>query len=119
MCHHTDKCKGVKLVDVMMTDFRQDFGEAKYKYIDGGHIHTRKATEQGDVLIETFNQLAPADKYAHDAGWRSRSCLTTVLRSKTYGEVGRTTLTAEQVKDQLLGCEAGTHVNIRREVHTV
>ena len=119
MCHHTDKCRGQKLVDVMMTDFRQDFGEAKYKYIDGGHIHTRKATEQGDVIIETFNQLAPSDKYAHDAGWRSRSCLTTVLRSKTYGEKGRTTLTAEEVKDQILGCEAGTHVNTRREVHTV
>jgi hypothetical protein len=119
MCHHTDKCKGQKLVDVMMTDFRQDFGEARYKYIDGGHIHTRKATEQGDVVTETFNQLAPADKYAHDAGWRSRSCLTTVFRSKTYGEKGRKTLTAEEVKDQILGCEAGQHVNSRREVHTV
>jgi len=119
MTHHTDKCKGKKLVDVMMTDFRQDFGEAKYKYIDGGHIHTNKVEEIGDVKLETFNQLAPSDKWAHDAGWRSRSCLTTVLRSKTYGEVGRTTLTAEQVKDQILGCEPGYHVNTRREVHTV
>lgn len=119
MSHHTDKCKGQKLIDVMMTDFRQDFGEAKYKYIDSGHIHTRKATEQGDVLIESFNQLAPHDKYAHDAGWRSRSCLTTVLRSKTYGEKGRTALTAEEVKDQILGCEPGFHVNVRRNVHTV
>ena len=119
MSHHTDKCKEKKLVDVMMTDFRQDFGEAKYKYIDGGHIHTRKATEQGDVIIETFNQLAAADKYAHDAGWRSRSCLTTVLRSKTYGEVGRTTLTVEQVKDELDGLTPGTTANNRREVYTV
>lgn len=119
MCHHTDKCKEKKLVDVMMTDFRQDFGEAKYKYIDGGHIHTRKATEVGDVVIETFNQLAPADKYAHDAGWRSRSCLTTVLRSKTYGEIGRTIITAEEVKDQLLGKPPGFTASERREVHTV
>ena len=119
MCHHTDKCKEKKLVDVMMTDFRQDFGEAKYKYIDGGHIHTRKATEVGDVMIETFNQLAPADKYAHDAGWRSRSFLTAVLRSKTYGEVGRTMITVEEVKDQLLGKKPGYAANERREVHTV
>lgn len=119
MSHHTDKCKGQKLIDVMSTDFRQDFGEAKYKYIDGGHIHTHKSYEQGDVRVETFNQLAPSDKYAHDAGWRSRSCLTTVLRSKTYGEVGRTTLTAEEVKDRIMGSKLGHHVQQRREVHTV
>ncbi|MGB2063521.1 MAG: hypothetical protein ACPHUL_00100 [Marinomonas gallaica] len=119
MSHHTDKCKAQKLIDVMCTDFRQDFGEAKYKYIDGGHIHTKTVSEVGDVTIETFNQLAPSDKYAHDGGWRSRSCLTCVLRSKTYGEVGRTMLTAEQVKDEIMKLEPGTSVHARREVYTV
>jgi len=102
MCHHTDKCKANKLIDVMATDFRTHFGECKYKYVDGGHVHHKSvAKEYGDVIIETFNQLAPADKYAHDGGWRSRSFLTCVLRSKEYGEVGRHIVTAEEVQDKL------------------
>jgi hypothetical protein len=119
MCHHGDKARGPKLIDVMKTDFRQDFGEAKYKYIDCGHIHTRSTKEVGDVVIETWNQLAPADKYAHDGGWRSRSCLTAVLRSKTYGEKGRIVLTAEEVKDILNDLPAGTSAQQRRKVYTV
>lgn len=120
MCHHSDKCKPDKLADVMSTDYRQDFGEAAYKYIDIGHVHHRKAAiEKGDVTIESFNQLAPRDKYAHDGGWRSRSCLHTVLRSKTYGEVGRKRLSAEQVKDMIDNAAPGTNVQIRPVVHTV
>lgn len=120
MCHHQDKCKPNKLIDVMMTDFRQDFGEAKYKYIDTGHIHHRSvAKETGDVTIESWNQLAPHDKYAHDGGWRSRSCLHRVLRSKTYGEKGRETLTAEEVQDRIHNLKPGTSSQARRDVYTV
>lgn len=120
ICHHSDKCRPNKLADVMSTDFRQDFGEAAYKYIDIGHIHHRSvAKEMGDVTIESFNQLAAKDKYAHDGGWRSRSCLTTVIRSKTYGEKGRNRVTAEEVKDRIDRVAPGTHAQVRRKVHTV
>lgn len=120
MSHHSDKCKPQRLIDVMATDFRQDFGECKYKYIDIGHIHhTMAKKEYGDVMIESFNNLAPVDKYAHDGGYRSRSFLTCVLRSKTYGEVGRTTVTVEQVKDNIENLAPGTTASQRRKVHTV
>ena len=120
MCHHSDKCKPGKLADVMATDFRQDFGEAAYKFVDIGHVHHRSvAKEMGDVTVESFNQLAAKDKYAHDGGWRSRSCLTTVIRSKTYGEVGRLRVTAEEVKDRIDRALPGTNAQKRRKVHTV
>lgn len=120
MSHHSDKCKHNKLVDVMATDFREDFGEAKYKYIDIGHIHHKSITkEYGDVTIESFNQLAPMDKYAFEGGWRSRSCLTCVLRSRTYGEKGRLVITAEEVKDLLKNVPKGTHVKPLRKAHRV
>ncbi len=120
MSHHSDKCRPPRLRQVMTTDFRQDHGETCYHYIDIGHIHHKMQTKEDEMItVESFNQLAPADKYAHDGGWRSRSCLTVVLRSKTYGEVGRTMLTAEQVKDELKGVEPGTHSQERREVYTV
>lgn len=115
MSHHSDKCKHQKLVDVMATDFREDFGECKYKYIDIGHVHHKSvAKEYGDVIIESFNQLAPSDKYAYEGGWRSRSFLTCVLRSKTYGEVGRHVVTAEEVQDRLSLTEQPTSKSTNR-----
>jgi hypothetical protein len=120
MTHHSDKCRPNKLVDVMSTDYRQDFGEAKYKYIDIGHIHhSMVLKEHPGVTLESFNQLATRDQYAHDGGWRSSSCLTVVYRSKTYGEIGRNKLSLERVRDVIDNAKAGTNCNIRPTVHSV
>lgn len=120
MCHHSDKCKPAKLANVMATDFRQDWGETEYHYIDIGHVHhSMVVKEHPGCKVESFNQLATMDKYAHDGGWRSRSCLTTVLRSKTYGEVGRHVLPLEEVRDLVMSAKAGTAANQRRAVYSV
>jgi transposase-like protein len=120
MCHHGDKCKPDKLAGVMANDFRQDWGEAEYRYIDAGHVHHRKtAVELSGVVYESWNQLAAPDKYAHDGGWRSRQCLSVVERSKTYGQVGRRTIPIARVKDMLDKCEPGMNAQVRRVVHTV
>lgn len=120
MCHHSDKCKPARLVDVMASDFAHDWGEATYRYIDIGHIHHRQVSREfAGVTVESWNQLAPVDKYAHDGGWRSRSCLTMVERSKTYGEKGRQTLTSEEVKDLIDKALPGTQAAKRRIVHSV
>lgn len=120
MCHHSDKCRPQRLGQVMATDYRHDFGEALYKYIDIGHVHHHMVSkEYPSVTVESFNQLATSDKYANDGGWRSRSCLTVVYRSKTYGEVGRMTLPLERVRDIIFNAPAGTEANKRREVYTV
>lgn len=120
LCHHTDKCKPQALAGVMASDFAQDWGETLYHYIDGGHVHHRQtAKELNGAIYESWNQLAPSDKYAHDGGWRSRQLLTCVLRSKTYGEKGRIAITAEEVKDRIDQLTPGTTSNNRREVYTV
>ena len=120
MSHHSDKCRPPKLGQVMMHDYRQDFGETKYHYIDIGHIHHNMVRkEHENMTIESFNQLATSDAYAHDGGWRSRSCLIVIKRSKTYGEKGRETLTLEEVRDRLESVEPGTNAQKRTEVYTV
>jgi hypothetical protein len=102
MTHHSDKCRPNKLANVMATDFSNEWGEAEYRYIDIGHIHHNMVLkEHPGVVIESFNILAPMDKYAHDGGWRSRSSITMVFRSKKYGEIGRRKLPVEQVRDSL------------------
>lgn len=120
MCHHSDKCKPDRLIDVMATDFSVDWGESTYRYIDIGHIHHRmQSKESAGVTVESWNQLAPGDKYAHDGGWRSRACLTAVLRSKTYGEKGRITISAEEVKDIISNALPGAEASKRRAVYSV
>lgn len=120
MCHHSDKCPPAKLAQVMATDYRQDWGETEYHYVDIGHIHHNMVCkEHPGVKIESFNQLAKKDKYAHDYGYRSRSILTAVYRSKTYGELGRNWVPVELVEDIIANAVAGTAAQKRREVYTV
>lgn len=120
LCHHSDKCRPTQLAHVMATDFAKDWGETTYRYIDIGHIHHRMTSkEHPGVTVESWNQLAPGDKYAHDGGWRSRACLTCVLRSKTYGEKGRITISAEEVKDIIDKAVPGAEALKRRAVYSV
>lgn len=102
MCHHSDQCRPDRLADVMTTDFRKDYGETEFHYVDIGHIHHRMvAKEHPGVTVESWNQLAGSDKYAHDHGWRSRRSMAVVLRSKLYGEVGRRILPIEEVRAKM------------------
>jgi hypothetical protein len=102
MTHHSDQCRPDRLCGVITTEFRQDYGETEYHYIDIGHIHHKMvAKEHPGVIIESFNILAAPDKYAHDHGYHSRQCITAVLRSRTYGEVGRRVLGIKEVQDRM------------------
>lgn len=102
MTHHSDKCKPSRLAQVMTSDFKVDWGETDYHYIDIGHIHHGMAMkEHPDLVIESWNILAPKDKWAADGGYRSRQAISMVYRSKTYGEIGRRLLPLRQVQDRI------------------
>jgi hypothetical protein len=102
MTHHSDQCKPERLCDVMTTDFRKDYGETEFHYVDIGHIHHRMVMkEHPGISVESWNQLAAKDKWAHDGGYRSRRSISVVLRSKTYGEVGRRLLPIEEVRARM------------------
>jgi hypothetical protein len=102
MTHHSDKCKPARLADVMVTDFRKDYGETEFHYIDIGHVHHAQVMkEYPSIIVESFNHLAAMDRYAHDNGWRNRKSITVILRSKTYGEIGRRLLPIQEVRDRL------------------
>lgn len=102
MVHHSDKCPPARLVGVLTSDFREDFGETEFHYIDTGHVHHHFVSkEHPSVVIESWNHLAPNDKWAHEAGYRSRKTITVVLRSRTYGDVGRRVLPIEELRARL------------------
>lgn len=104
MTHHSDKCKPARLKDVLITDFREDFGQTEFHYIDIGHVHHGMVMkEHPSIFIESFNNLAPNDKFAAEGGWRSRKSITCILRSRTYGEKGRRVLPIQEVRDRIAG----------------
>jgi len=85
----------------MSSDYAIDWGESKFRYIDGGHIHHFSAKELAGAEWCSFNNLAPGDKFAHDGGWRSKQAMTLVLRSRSYGDVGRYKMPIEKVWDSI------------------
>lgn len=104
MVHHSDKCSVKRLPGVMAQDFSKDWGETDYHYIDIGHVHHKSvAIDENGAVVESWNHLAARDKWAHEAGYRSSKSITVVLRSKTYGEIGRRTLSIGELRDRLYG----------------
>jgi len=101
LIHHGHKAKPETLRQVMSTDYAIDWGEATFRYIDGGHIHHFSAKELGGAQWRSFNNLAPVDKHAHDGGWRSKQAMTLVLRSRTYGYMGEQFMPIEKVWDRI------------------
>ena len=119
MTHHSDKCKPQRLADVMTTDFRKDYGETEFHYIDIGHIHHGMVLkEHPGVFIESFNHLAHLDKWAHDAGYRNRRSITIVLRSRQFGEVGRRLLPIQEIRARMV-TSAAEQQPTSREVFSV
>lgn len=119
MTHHSDKCKPQKLAHVMTTDFRKDYGETEFHYIDVGHVHHGMVMkEHPGIFVESFNHLASLDKWAHDSGYRNRKSITIVLRSRKFGEVGRRVLPIQEVRERL-GKAKGAKVTREREVFAV
>lgn len=120
VCTHTDKLKPAAVAGAMSDLYDKEWGESRYRYIDGGHVHHKQTEKElNGAIYQSWNQLAPNDKHAHDSGYGSRQCLCVVYRSKTYGEEHRTTLTRDRVKDIIDKAAPGTTAKNRRAVYTV
>jgi hypothetical protein len=118
MTHHSDKCKPSQLAHVMTNDFRKDYGETEFHYIDIGHVHHGMVMkEHPGIFVESFNHLAALDKWAHDSGYRNRKSITVVLRSRTYGEIGRRVLPIQEIRARLQNAKQDTPKE--REVYSV
>lgn len=118
MTHHSDKCKPAQLAHVMTNDFRKDYGETEYHYIDVGHVHHGMVMkEHPGIFVESFNHLASLDRWAHDSGYRNRKSITVILRSKKYGEQGRRVLSIQEIRDRMQ--KEQQTMPVERQVYTV
>lgn len=97
--HHGDKMRPTKFRDAVVCDYAEDWGETEFRYLDGGHVHSKKSEELAGCIFESWNNMAPNDKHHHEAGWRSKQCMSLVTRSRSYGEVERKILPVQRVRD--------------------
>ena len=99
LTHHGDKCKPDKLIDVLINDYREDYGQTEHHFIWTGHVHHRNTSNEfRGISTESFNTLASKDDYAHTGGYRSKQSITRVDLHKQYGEVGRATLNVQAIR---------------------
>lgn len=83
---------GVKLQDLpllMATDRPEDWGATDHRYWYTGHVHHDQAKDFNGVSVESFRILPPADAYAANKGYRSRSDMKAIVLHKEFGEVAR------------------------------
>ena len=91
---HTQKKPETRL-GVLATDFRSEFGKARYVYCHSGHWHHRTITEHALGVDEIHGQLGAKDAYSANGGWRSMRQASVIIYSKEFGEIGRFTARPE------------------------
>jgi hypothetical protein len=87
--HHGDGAKPADLPLIMAVDRAQEWGEAEFRYIWTGHIHTDNVKDFRGVRWESFRILAPPDAWAAGKGYRSRQDMKAIVLHKEFGEVAR------------------------------
>lgn len=87
--HHGHTCKPRDLAGVMATDRAKDWGETRFRYWWGGHVHHESVIELPGVRFESFNTMAAKDAFAAAGGWRSARNMKCIVYHAEYGEVAR------------------------------
>jgi hypothetical protein len=87
--HHGDGAKPADLPLIMAVDRAQEWGEAEFRYIWTGHIHSDNVKDFRGVRWESFRILAPPDAWAAGKGYRSRQDMKAIVLHKEFGEVAR------------------------------
>ena len=90
--HHGDGAKPADLPLIMAVDRAQEWGEAEFRYIWTGHIHSDNVKDFRGVRWESFRILAPPDAWAAGKGYRSRQDMKAIVLHKKFGEVARHTV---------------------------
>jgi len=95
--HHGHKHKMIGLDAVFVAKFRDVFGRTSQSYAHTGHLHHRDVKETNLMIVEQHRTLAAADAYASRGGWMSGRSSTVITYHKTFGEVGRITISPEML----------------------
>jgi len=100
---HGDGPKPAELPSIMAHDRKTDWGETDYRYWYTGHIHHETVKEYRGVIVESFRTLAPTDKYARAAGYRSGQDMRCDVLHRKHGRINRHIVGISQILEALDG----------------
>lgn len=98
--HHGHKRKVTNVSEVFAAKFREMFGRTKYAYVHMGHLHSVDMKENNLMIVEQHRTLAAPDAYAARGGWISGRDAKVITYHKSYGEVGRITVSYDMIKTE-------------------
>jgi hypothetical protein len=97
--HHGHRRKVSNVSEVFAGKFRELFGRTKYAYAHMGHLHHVDVKEDNLMIVEQHRTLAAPDAYAARGGWLSGRDAKAITYSREFGEVGRTTVSYDMIKN--------------------
>lgn len=95
--HHGHLKKNDQLPLFFATQFHFMWGRTKKRYCHTGHRHHLDEKEHSGMYVIQHSTLAAKDAYAARGGWSSERTIKAITYHKSYGEVGRVTVTPEMV----------------------
>ncbi len=99
--NHTDKVKLAELVGIMAAHFPKEWGNARHRFVHGGHVHHSEVKELLGAVGESHNTLAGSDQWHRSEGYGAKRLLKAIGLHKTFGEVSRNTASLERVRAHL------------------
>jgi hypothetical protein len=90
--HHGHKRKTDSVDAVLVSKFREAYGETTHHYAHTGHLHHNEVRESNLMTVEQHRTLAAPDAYAARGGWLSGREAKVIIYHRAHGEVGRTTI---------------------------
>jgi hypothetical protein len=95
---HTDGAKIGDVIEISAADWPEIWGETKFRYAHGGHIHSRAMVEGRGMIGENHRTLAGKDAWHGWKGYRSGRSLQAITYHRTWGEDSRVTEGIERVR---------------------
>lgn len=99
--YHHGHHRKVKDVDTVFAGkFRELYGKTRFAYGHLGHLHSDELLSTNLMKVERHETLAGRSAYEANGGWLSGRSAKVITYHKSYGEVGRLTLTPEMVQSK-------------------
>lgn len=96
--HHGHKRKPHDVDSTFVSRFREMYGRTRYSYAHLGHQHHVNERDTNLMTVTQHPTLAARDAYASRLGYTASRHAQIITYHASYGEVGRTTISADMVQ---------------------
>lgn len=99
---HGHQTKDQSLPGIMAAEKPKEWGETTHRRFFRGHQHHDNRVEYNGCIVEQFRTLAAKDAYAAEHGFLSGRDLKAITFDEEYGEVARSIVSVNYLKEKYL-----------------